>query len=255
MKHSMTNDQGFGELVKNWQEPPSPYNLTLQGKHCRLTPLKEKHAEELFAANSLDKENHNWRYLLDGPYSKLEDYCNWIRSVEGESDPFFLAVAKAQDTQEAKRDNSGDWVACGVASYMRISVAVGSIEVGSINFSPALQGTLAATEAMYLMMKWAFDNGYRRYEWKCNALNYRSRRAAQRLGFSYEGIFRQSAMINGHNRDTAWFAIIDKEWDALRQCFETYLAADNFDSDNKQRTSLSSLTRPLLFKTDPLFGE
>ena len=132
--------------------------------------------------------------------------------------------------------------AVGVASYLRISPSSGSIEVGHINYSPLLQRTPAATEAMYLMMAQAFDLGYRRYEWKCHALNAPSRSAAQRLGFSFEGIFRQAAVVKGRNRDTAWYAAIDEEWPALREAFERWLDPTNFDEKGNQRVRLSDLT-------------
>jgi RimJ/RimL family protein N-acetyltransferase len=134
----------------------------------------------------------------------------------------------------------------GIASYLRIDPHNGSIEVGHINYSPLLQRTPAATEAMYLMMKNAFDLGYRRYEWKCNALNAPSRAAALRLGFSYEGIFRQAAVVKGRNRDTAWYALIDKEWPALKESYLRWLDDSNFDEQGRQRTSLSLLTGPII---------
>jgi len=136
--------------------------------------------------------------------------------------------------------------ATGVASYLRIDPAAGSIEVGHINYSPKLQRTIAATEAMYLMMRRAFDElGYRRYEWKCNALNAPSRSAATRLGFAYEGIFRQADVVKGRNRDTAWYAITDDEWPKLRAAFDCWLDPANFDAAGNQRVSLSSLTAKL----------
>ena len=122
----------------------------------------------------------------------------------------------------------------------------GAIEVGHLNFSPLLQRRPGATEAMFLMMKWAFEAGYRRYEWKCNALNQPSRDAAMRLGLSYEGVFRQATISKGRNRDTAWYAAIDGEWPALKAAFETWLAPENFDADGRQRQSLSALTGPVL---------
>ena len=133
-----------------------------------------------------------------------------------------------------------------MASYLRIDPNSGSIEVGGINFSPLLQRKPAATEAMYLMMKHAFELGYRRYEWKCNALNAPSRKAAQRLGFSYEGIFRQALVVKGRNRDTAWYAAIDSEWPALDAAFSQWLSVDNFDALGIQKTKLSALTSPIL---------
>jgi RimJ/RimL family protein N-acetyltransferase len=136
--------------------------------------------------------------------------------------------------------------AVGVASYLRIDTANGVIEVGHINYSPPLQRTPAATEAMWLMMRNVFDLGYRRYEWKCNALNAPSRAAAQRLGFSFEGLFRQAAVVKGHNRDTAWYALTDGDWPAVDQAFQHWMSADNFDADGQQRVSLAALTAPLL---------
>jgi RimJ/RimL family protein N-acetyltransferase len=133
--------------------------------------------------------------------------------------------------------------AVGVASYLRIRPDCGSIEVGHLNFSPRLQRTPAATEAMFLMMRHAFELGYRRYEWKCDSLNEPSRKAARRLGLSFEGILRQATGRKGRNRHTAWYAAIDKEWPALRAAFETWLSADNFDEQGKQRVSLASLSR------------
>jgi RimJ/RimL family protein N-acetyltransferase len=133
-----------------------------------------------------------------------------------------------------------------VASYLRIEPASGSIEVGHINYSPLLQRTPAATEAMYLMMQRVFDLGYRRYEWKCDALNARSRAAAQRLGLSFEGVFRQATVYKGRNRDTAWYAAIDQEWPALQAAFLQWLDPANFDEDGRQRLRLADLTSPVL---------
>ena len=183
----------------------------------------------------------NWVYLPYGPFETLGEYAQWIESFENGDDPVFFAIFSKKRNQ-----------AIGIASYLRINPAVGSIEVGHINFSPLLQRTTEATESMYLMMKWAFDNGYRRYEWKCNALNLKSRNAAQRLGFSYEGVFRQMTIVKGRNRDTAWFAMIDKEWERIEECFKEYLSDSNFDKENQPIISLSSLTKPILFKLDNL---
>jgi RimJ/RimL family protein N-acetyltransferase len=158
-----------------------------------------------------------------------------VRSVAGKDDPQFHAIVDRATGQ-----------AVGVASYLRIDPAAGSIEVGHINYSPLLQRTVAATETMYLMMRRAFELGYRRYEWKCNALNAPSRGAAQRLGFSYEGVFRQARVDKGRNRDTAWYAMIDTEWPALDQAFRRWLDPANFDEQGRQRTSLSELTAPVL---------
>ena len=232
------DEKRLGPRVTLGSQPPHPKGITLNGNHCRLVPLSAKdHASDLFAANAEDKDGSGWDYLPYGPFATIEDYRNWIASMEAGEDPTFFAV-----------ESNGRWT--GIASYLRINPQDRSIEVGHIRFSPLLQSTIAATEAMFLMMSWAFDNGYRRYEWKCNALNMRSRAAAQRLGFSYEGVFRQATVAKSRNRDTAWFAIIDKEWPDIRSCYERWLDPSNFDADGHQKDSLSALVMPYLFKQD-----
>ena len=231
-----------GEIVSKYKTPPHPKGISLEGDLVFLMPLKaSQFAEELFKANSIDEKGLNWVYLPYGPFETLGEYAQWIESFENGDDPVFFAIVSKKNNQ-----------AIGIASYLRINPAVGSIEVGHINFSPLLQRTTEATESMYLMMKWAFDNGYRRYEWKCNALNLKSRNAAQRLGFSYEGVFRQMTIVKGRNRDTAWFAMIDKEWERIEECFKEYLSDSNFDKENQPIISLSILTKPILFKLDNL---
>jgi RimJ/RimL family protein N-acetyltransferase len=225
--------QPIGFPVPNWHTPPLPSRELMQGKYCRLESLSPNvHAKELFEANAHDKENRNWTYLFNGPFETVEGYLEWLTEASCGHDPLYFAVVDGQ-TQKAT----------GVASYLRITPSAGSIEVGSINFSPLLQKTPAATEVMYLMMKHAFELGYRRYEWKCDALNAPSRAAAQRLGFSYEGIFRQALVYKGRNRDTAWYAVIDTEWPALERAFQTWLEPSNFDENGKQRVRLSDLTK------------
>jgi RimJ/RimL family protein N-acetyltransferase len=179
-----------------------------------------------------------WTYLAYGPFETLEAYRGWVEASCRGPDPMFFAIV---DQSSGK--------AVGVASYMRIDPASGSIEVGHLAYSPLLQRSPAATEAMFLMMRNAFDLGYRRYEWKCNALNAPSRAAAQRLGFTYEGIFRQHTVHKGRNRDTAWYAAIDSEWPALREAFTRWLDAANFDAQGRQKTRLSELTRAALEKS------
>lgn len=211
----------------------------MTGSYARLAPLSaDVHAALLYRAYA--EHDAVWDYMPYGPFSSAAQYHRWAREHEGQQDPFFYAVRNLA---------SGNWE--GVASYLRITPAAGSIEVGHINFSPALQRTRAATETMYLMMKWAFEAGYRRYEWKCDALNMPSRRAAQRLGLSYEGIFRQAVVVKGRNRDTAWFAAIDSEWPALKEAFEAWLSPANFDSDGQQRESLGDLTGLVRAASDP----
>ena len=165
----------------------------------------------------------------------MEDYFVWLSESASKSDPLFFAII---DKAHGK--------AVGVASYLRIDPRHGSIEVGHLNFSPLLQQKPAATEAMFLMMDRAFGLGYRRYEWKCHALNEPSRRAAQRLGLSFEGVFRQAAVYKGRNRDTAWYAAIDQEWPALQSAFSRWLDPTNFDEHGRQRVALSMLTAPIL---------
>ena len=180
----------FDFPVENFKTPPHPKGITLVGENVRLEPLNvQNHSANLHEANSLDVEGKNWDYLSYGPFDDLESYQHWLEKEAVKQDPTFFAIIR-------KLDNK----AVGVASFLRINQTDGSIEVGHINYSPLLQRTREGTEAMYLMMKWAFENGYRRYEWKCNALNKKSRYAAQRLGLSYEGVFRQMSINKGRNR-------------------------------------------------------
>jgi RimJ/RimL family protein N-acetyltransferase len=225
-----------GAPLTGWRPPPAPPATPLEGCYCRLERLDpDRHAASLFAANAADVDGASWTYLAYGPFPTLNDYVGWIRATCLGDDPLFFAILDRADGRPA-----------GVASYLRIAPEIGSIEVGHIYYSPRLKRRPAATEAMYLLMERAFDLGYRRYEWKCDALNAASRAAAQRLGLSFEGVFRQAAVYKGRNRDTAWYAAIDSEWPALRGAFRTWLDPSNFDDQARQRTPLSHLTRPLL---------
>ena len=227
-------------IVEGFETPPHPKGITLVGETVRLEPLNvAQHSEELFEANGIDSQGENWTYLPYGPFETLESYQAWLADEATKQDPTFFAIVRKTDEK-----------AVGVASFLRIDRANGSIEVGHINYSPLLQKTREGTEAMFLMMQWAFESGYRRYEWKCNASNKKSRHAAQRLGLSYEGVFRQMAISKGRNRNTAWFAAIDKEWKSLAPCFAKYLSHENFDIDGRPIVSLSELTRPFLYKRD-----
>ena len=172
-----------------------------------------------------------WTYFTSGPFEDEAAMLAWLRGVAAKVDPQFYAIVDA-----------GSGRALGLASYLRIDPAAGSVEVGWLHFSPALQQSRLATAAMALMMANAFALGYRRYEWKCNALNRPSWQAALRLGFCYEGTFRQARVDKGHSRDTAWFSVIDGEWPALKGCFERWLADANFDEQGRQRLRLSELT-------------
>ncbi|GAB4394563.1 MAG: GNAT family protein [Kiloniellaceae bacterium] len=222
-------DQPVGAPLPGWSARPRPPRSPMQGRFCRVEPLDPaRHAEDLFAANRLDAEGRNWTYLGYGPFEDLDAYLAWMEKTCLSDDPLFHAIVE---------EKSGK--AVGVASYMRLDPAGGVIEVGHINFSPALQRKPAATEAIYLMMARAFDElGYRRFEWKCNALNAASRRAALRYGFTFEGIFRQAAIIKSRNRDTAWFSLLDSEWPAAKAAFQAWLDPANFDGEGRQKRTL-----------------
>ena len=229
----------FGASVVDWVAPPSPNVQDLSGGYAILERLDAaSHSQELFEANL--QSDQIWDYLPYGPFKTEPSYRAWIEEVALQSDPTFFAIRNRTSGRSE-----------GVASYLRIAPEAGSIEVGHINFSPRLQRTAAATEAIYLMMNWAFEAGYRRFEWKCDALNLASCRAAQRFGFSYEGVFRQATVVKGRNRDTAWFACIDKEWSELRAAYEAWLDPTNFDDDGGQLRSLADLTGPVLVARDP----
>jgi RimJ/RimL family protein N-acetyltransferase len=230
MQHNHNNlGQPIGFPIVDWKSPALPSGEPMVGRFCRLEHLNPNiHAASLYAANSIDIQGKMWTYLPYGPFSTLDDYRGWIEKVCLSNDPLFYGII---DTATEKT--------VGVASYLRIDRTIGSIEVGHISYSPLLQRTPAATEAMFLMMNRAFTLGYRRYEWKCNALNAPSRSAALRLGFSFEGIFRQATIVKGCNRDTAWFSIIDPEWPKIKASLEQWLQPTNFDEMGKQRIRLA----------------
>jgi RimJ/RimL family protein N-acetyltransferase len=224
--------QGIGMPVPGWSPRPRPPLTAMTGRFCTVEPLDPaRHAADLFAANSVDKDGSIFTYFGYGPFASLADYRAWLDGVAHRDDPMVHAIV---DTARG--------AAVGVCNYAHIQPAVGSIEVAGLVFSPLLQRRPAATEAMYLMMRRAFDElGYRRYEWKCDSLNLPSRAAAARLGFRYEGLFRQATITKGRNRDTAWFSIIDGEWPAVRAALEAWLDPANFDADGGQRRNLASL--------------
>jgi RimJ/RimL family protein N-acetyltransferase len=229
----------FGKPVTGWTPPAAPEGVTLEGNWARLERLEaDAHAADLHRAYS----GHDalWDYLPYGPFTSAAGYHRWVKDTAGGADPMFYTI------RDKVTGHCG-----GVASYLRITPAAGSIEVGHICLSPEIARGRIWTEAMFLMMDWAFSAGYRRYEWKCDALNMPSRRAAQRLGFSYEGIFRQAAIVKGRNRDTAWFAVIDAEWPALREAFLAWLNPSNFDAAGRQKERLSDLTRLVRAGSDP----
>lgn len=221
--------QPIGMAVDNWSPRPFPSPKPMQGQYCRLEGLSpDIHGDQLFDAFGADPEGKNWTYLFDGPFDTHADFDAWLERVSQSSDPLFYAIIDAKTER-----------AVGVASFMRIDPVNGVIEVGNIHFSPLLQKTPLATEAMFLMMRRAFDElGYRRYEWKCDSLNAPSRKAAARFGFTFEGIFRQAIIYKGRSRDTAWFSMIDSEWPAIKTMFETWLAVSNFDTKGQQKMKL-----------------
>ncbi|QYX57806.1 GNAT family N-acetyltransferase [Roseovarius sp. SCSIO 43702] len=236
----MSQDRPVGPVVENWQPPPSPSrDLVFEGRHARLEALDaDAHAALLHQA--FDGHDWVWDYLPVGPFASSAQFHRWVKDATSAGDPVFFAI----------HDKDADaWG--GFASFLRITPDMGTVEVGFIAMAPRLQRTRAATEAMFLMMKWAFEAGYRRYEWKCDALNIPSRRAAQRFGFSYEGTFRQDRIVKGRNRDTAWFSVIDREWPALSEAFRLWLDPSNFDDTSHQREALSDLTRLVRAADDP----
>lgn len=220
--------QPIGEPLGSWVPPPLPERTPMTGSYCRLEPLEpEVHTQPLWDAFGEDADARHWTYLVHGPYASVGEFAGWVGRASAGRDPLFYALV-------------ADGRAGGVAAYMRITPEAGSIEVGHINLAATLRRSRAATEAMYLMMARAFALGYRRYEWKCDALNAPSRAAAERLGFRFEGIFRQATVYKGRNRDTAWYAMLDSEWPARRAAFERWLSPDNFDASGRQRARLSA---------------
>jgi RimJ/RimL family protein N-acetyltransferase len=225
-------DQPVGAPLPGWSPRPLPPRTAIEGRFCRVEPLDcDRHAADLYAANRLDAEGRNWTYLPHWPFDDFEAYHASLAAA--------LAREKALAHAIVAR---GSGRAVGVASYLAIEPQHGTIEVGAVNYSPLLQKRPAATEAMYLLMRRVFDElGYRRYEWKCDSLNAASRAAAERLGFRYEGLFRQAMVYKGRNRDTAWFSVIDSEWPALKAGFERWLDPANFDAEGRQHAPLASL--------------
>jgi len=217
----------IGEAV-DYTPASLPENRPLIGQYCRLEPFDmARHSTGLFKAYRVDKTGKNWTYLTTEGFDNLAEFEAWAQETCTNTDPFSYAIIDPESGQ-----------AIGLASFLSINPAAGSIEVGWLSFSPLLQGTRASTEAMYLMMQEAFRLGYRRYEWKCDSLNAPSNRAAKRLGFTFEGIFRQARVYKGRNRDTAWYSVIDGEWPTLKTRFERWLAPENFDEAGQQRTKL-----------------
>ncbi len=236
----MDNSKQLGAPVPDWTPPPVPCRERLEGRYAKLEPLDaDAHAALLF--NEFQGHDTLWDYMPDGPFASSSQLHRRLRDNAADPSLDFYAI---RDLDTGRLG--------GVASFLRIAPAAGSIELGFITLAPCLQGTRAATEAFFVMMDWAFTAGYRRFEWKCNALNMASRRAAQRLGLSYEGVFRQAAVVKGRNRDTAWFAATDADWPALREAYAVWLNPANFDGQARQRESLSDLTALVRVASDPV---
>lgn len=223
----------IGEALADWTSRRPPTGEGLEGMTCRLTPLAAEHASDLFMAFQRGNAS-DWTYMGYARPETLPDTRSWIEKLIA-NDLFYAIADKATGK------------AIGVAAYIRIDPANGSLEVAHINFAPALKRNRMGSEAIYLLIRHAFDDlGYRRCEWKCDSLNAASRRAALRYGFSFEGLFRQAMVYKGRNRDTAWYAIIDKDWPALRSAFEAWLDPDNFEPNGTQQRKLSDLTAAAL---------
>ncbi|SEV95312.1 Protein N-acetyltransferase, RimJ/RimL family [Cognatiyoonia koreensis] len=234
----MTN-RPLGPIVAHWQPAAAPDGVSLSGRYATLTPLDLK-ADAPGLWETMKNAPWLWDYLYEEAPADFAAFQNSIAHLEGSRDHPCLVI-RVRDAPTP----------LGYACFWTNAPATGTTEIGNVNLSPALQRTPAATEAFFLMIDWAFAHGYRRVEWKCNALNRPSRRAAQRLGFSYEGVFRQHLVVKGRNRDTAWFAMTDADWRQMRPAYDRWLDPDNFDGAGQQRTSLGDLTRPHLFQADP----
>ena len=228
-----TNDLGqpIGAALPGWAGCVPPGEAPLIGHYCQIEPIDpERHAESLFAAYQEDKEGRVWTYMPDGPFDDFATFAAWLSATAVSRDPFHHAIID-RDTGQA----------LGKAAYLRIDPPNGVIEVGHIAYAPNLQRSRIATEAMYLMMAQVFDQlGYRRYEWKCDALNAASRRAATRYGFRFDGIFEQAVVYKGRNRDTAWYSILDKDWPRVKAAYQAWLDPANFDAEGRQRHALAA---------------
>jgi len=223
--------QRVGYALENWTKRQIPPHTPLIGRYCRLEKLENFHAAELYAAYSEAPDGRDWTYLFVGPFTDLTQYIDYVRKASTTLDPLHHAIIDSRTNKPV-----------GTAALMRIDPDNGVAEIGHITYSPCLQRTRAGTEAVFLLMGRIFDElGYRRCEWKCDSLNTPSRRAADRYGFKYEGIFRQAIIYKGRNRDTAWFSITNQEWPSIRSAFVKWLSPENFDQNGDQFKSLSTI--------------
>lgn len=227
--------QPIGRAVESWTGARRAERTEIRGTRIRLEPLDaDRHADALHAAYAEDRDGGNWTYLPYGPFASASLYRDWVARQQAAPDDLFFAIVELERQTPV-----------GVAAYLRVAPEAGSIEVGHLSYAPALQQTPASTEAMYLMMRRVFDDwGYRRYEWKCDRLNAPSLAAAKRLGFRFEGVFRDHLVTKGRNRDTAWLSIVRDEWPGIRRALEAWLAPANFDATGRQRKRLGDSMPP-----------
>ncbi|MFB7477106.1 GNAT family N-acetyltransferase [Kitasatospora sp. NPDC056184] len=227
--------QPVGPPLPGWTARPAPARVTLEGRFCRVEPLDaDRHAADLYAAFALAADGSDWTYLTAGPFDGPAEYRTYVTAATRVDDPLSFAVVDLRTGR-----------AVGTLALMRQDPSNGVVEVGSVAFSPLLKRTPVSTEAQFLLMSYAFDGlGYRRYEWKCDSLNAPSRRAALRLGFTFEGIFRRAVVYKGRSRDTAWYSVVDSEWPHVGTALREWLSPDNFDPEGRQRRSLSAVRVP-----------
>ena len=223
----MSSAPELGAPVPDWKPATLPPREIIVGRYCQLQPLQSSHAGWLWDA--LEEAPALWTYLYDGPFESGGEFLRWIEAQTKREDAIFFAIC------------DGDGKALGLCAFLRLDPDNGAIEIGNILYSPPLQRTAAATEAMFLLMRAVFQNGFRRYEWKCNSLNKPSKAAAKRLGFRFEGTFRQAAVVKGHNRDTDWYSILDSDWPTQEKAFERWLSPANFDKSGRQIRRLEGL--------------
>ncbi|SEG18576.1 GNAT family N-acetyltransferase [Marinobacterium lutimaris] len=218
-------------LPDGWTPPPLPSRMTLAGRVVKIVPMDaEAHGAALYEAFKLDETDAGWTYMANGPYSCLADFMTWLKTAAVATDPMLFSFLNAQSGQPV-----------GYGALMRIDARMACIEVGNLRMSPLQQRTPMSTEAIHLLADYAFKLGYRRFEWKCDSLNAPSRTAAERLGFTYEGTFRNAMHYKGRSRDTAWFSITEDEWPAIREAQQAWLAPDNFDQNGIQKQRLAEL--------------
>jgi RimJ/RimL family protein N-acetyltransferase len=221
--------------LSNWQPRPRPKREAMEGRYVRLEPIDAaRHGDELFAVSTVPDALERFRYLSEFPPQSREAFQPWLERAQASEDPLFFAVIDKASGKVAGRQ-----------TYLRIEPAHGVAEIGHVYWGPPISRKPAATEAHYLAMKHVFELGYRRWEWKCNNDNEPSKRAAERFGFTAEGVFRQHMVLKGKNRDTAWFSIVDGEWPALQRAYEAWLDPANFDSDGRQKRRLEAFRAEL----------